>query len=108
MHNPNHQHERKFPLTPSIAEFSTQTIIYLNLSNIIKILSLYQRSYDTAIKHPEAPAPHARLAVVGEWVDAVLDKYDDLSGDARAVVDMFVASWAPMGMFLVNCKASFS
>ena len=85
------------PLTPALGEFSRQTVITLNLHNVVKIIALHRKLHDLSRERPDDDAIQTRLSAVNRWVGSVLQQYDNLSKESRQVVDMFVELWGWKG-----------
>lgn len=91
----------QLPLTPTLAQFSHDLAVQLELTNVVKILSLYQKTYDAAVAHPYDTRVGNRLELVTSWVDTLVEKYDALSDEGQVVVDMFISNWRPKGTFFL-------
>lgn len=91
-------------VTPSLGELSNQTVIILNLHNVVKILALYRKLHDALQNHPGDETLRNRLEVVSRWVSNVLQQYEELSRESRLVVDMFVENWGSKGISIAHLK----
>lgn len=89
-----------------LPDLNSPTVLVLDLPNVVKILSLYEKTREAHSKNPSDARLEQRLALAGRWLDTVLEKYDQLSEETRLLVDLFVTNWYPKGMFFISKERS--
>ncbi|TEB28545.1 hypothetical protein FA13DRAFT_1711829 [Coprinellus micaceus] len=94
IYDKHHDRPREGAVSPTLGEFDKQAEIRLDLTNVVKILGLYEKIHLTLKKHPEDEILKSRLRIVTGWVKSILEKYDEVCSESRVVVDLFVKNWS--------------